>query len=160
MSFRRGMFTLKKHWFALLWTFIGSVSLFDGFLVARLANVIAEVEENPVGSYLLKLDDGDPELFLRTKAAGTLVVLSALVGLYRYRRCWAVPVTGSLASFQCGLLLYLTSGAPTKCESHFHAEYPWICPYFACVDNADDTASSSRARVSSTSASVIAAQKP
>jgi hypothetical protein len=151
------MSCLRKHWFTLLWTFIGMVSLFDSLLVARMADVIAEVEQNPVGSYLLRLGDGDPALFLRTKAAGTVLVLSALVGLYRYRRCWALPVTGSLAGFQCWLLLYLTSGAPTKVESLFYSEPAWLYPYCNVMDS---TASSSRLRASSTSASVIAAQKP
>jgi hypothetical protein len=157
MSFRRGLSSLGNHWFTLLWTFIGFVSLFDGFLVARTSDVIVEVEENPVGSYLLSLGDGNPELFLRTKAAGTVLVLSTLAGLYRYRRCWAFPVTGSLAGFQCWLLLHLTSGASTKVESLFYSEPSWLYPYCSFRDS---TASSSRLNVSSTSASVMAAQKP
>jgi hypothetical protein len=155
MSLRSRIVHIRKHWFAVLWTFIGVVSLFDGFLVARFSDVILEVEENPIGSYLLGLDEGSPEVFLRTKAAGTLFVLSALVGLYRYRRCWAFPVTGSLACFQCCLLLYLTSGAPTRSEFLFHDEQSWIYPYSAFIDR---PAEFNQNRASSTSGNVVAAQ--
>ena len=119
---------LRRHWFAILWSFIGIVSLFDGFLVARFSGVIQEVEQNPVGSFLLDLDHGRPGVFLRTKAAGTLLVLTTLVGFYRYRRGWALPITGAIACFQCGLLLYLTSGAPTRAETLFSVEQSWLWP--------------------------------
>ena len=107
------------------------MSFFDGFLVARFSGVIQEVEQNPVGSFLLELNHGKPGIFLRTKAAGTLLVLSTLVGLYRYRRGWALPVTGAVACFQFGLLLYLTSGAPTKAETLFSTEQSWLWPDYA-----------------------------
>src|SRR5262245_45689101 len=81
---RFGPNLLRRHWITVLWLFIGLVSLFDGFLVVRFRDVILEVEQNPVGALLLDLDHGSPGLFLRTKAAGTLLVLSALIGLYRY----------------------------------------------------------------------------
>ena len=131
MGLRRTTSFLGRHWFAVLWTFIGFVSLFDSFLIVRFSDVIIDVEENPVGAYLLTLSNGSPWIFVRTKAAGTLLVLSALVGLYRYRRGWAFPVTGSVACFQCCLLLYLTSGAPTKMESLCHTNRSWIYPYCA-----------------------------
>lgn len=119
---------LRKHWFPVLWSFIGFVSLFDCLMVVQFSDVILEVEENPVGSYLLALDNGNPWLFLRTKAAGTVLVLCLLVALYRHRRCWAVPVTGSVAIFQCGLLLYLTSGMPTQLETLTNTEHAWLYP--------------------------------
>jgi hypothetical protein len=131
MSLRFGPNLLRRHWFTVLWVFIGLVSLFDGFLVVRFRDVIPEVEQNPIGAFLLDLDHGGPGLFLRTKAAGTLLVLSALIGLYRYRRCWAAPVTGTLACFQCALLVYLTSGTPTKMEKLFQAEQSWLYPCYA-----------------------------
>ena len=96
-----------------LCTFIGLVSLYDGYLVEQYREIIVHMEENPFGAYLLRLADGETSLFLRVKAAGTVVVLGVLAFLYLKVRRWAFPVAHSVAAFQFTLLLYLTLSLPT-----------------------------------------------
>jgi hypothetical protein len=69
--------------------------------------MIVEYEKNPVGLYLIKFNHNDPSLFLRLKAAGTIVVLSALVSLHRRSPRIATPVWGALVFFQSGLMVCL-----------------------------------------------------
>jgi len=87
--------------------FVASVSIYDGYLVVRTGSLIREFELNPVGQYLIKCDDGDIDVFLRVKAAGTLVSLAGLCVLHRHSRRLAGPVEFALVVFQGGLLLFL-----------------------------------------------------
>ena len=87
--------------------FVASVSIYDGYLVIRTGSLIREFELNPMGQYLIKCDDGDIDVFLRVKAAGTLVSLAGLCVLHRHSRRLAGPVELALVAFQGGLLLYL-----------------------------------------------------
>ena len=87
--------------------FVGGVSAYDGYLVVRTGTMIRDFEKNPVGVYLIDCDDGDTDLFLRVKAAGTLVTLTGLSLLHRHSRRLAGPVELALVLFQGGLLLFL-----------------------------------------------------
>jgi hypothetical protein len=73
----------------------------------RTGEAIREFEKNPIGIYLIDCDDGDPGVFLRVKAAGTLLALTALSVLQRHSKRLASPVALALAVFQGGLLLFL-----------------------------------------------------
>jgi hypothetical protein len=87
--------------------FVAGVSLYDGYLVVRTGTMIRQFELNPVGLYLINCDDGDINVFLRVKAAGTLVTLAGLCVLHRHSRRLAGPVELALVVFQGGLLLFL-----------------------------------------------------
>jgi len=87
--------------------FVASVSIYDGYLVIRTGSMIRDFELNPVGQYLINCDDGDISVFLRVKAAGTLVSLAGLCVLHRHSRRLAGPVEFALVVFQGGLLLFL-----------------------------------------------------
>jgi hypothetical protein len=106
-------------WFPTFWSFIGIVSALDIYLIDRFRGVLAELEENPVGQFLIELDGGDVGVFIRAKAFGTVFVLSVLAGLYVYRRRWSFPVTASVAAFQFGLLAYLVLGKPLLTTTEF-----------------------------------------
>ena len=88
---------------------VGGVSAYDGYLVVRTENRIRDFERNPVGRYLIDRNDGDPALFLRVKAAGTVVSLTALAALRKRSRRLADPVAVGLVFFQSGLLIFLES---------------------------------------------------
>jgi hypothetical protein len=105
-------------WFPTFWSFIGLVAALDIYLIERFRGVLAHLEENPVGLFLIKLNGGDVGVFIRVKAAGTVVVMSALLGLYIYRRRWSFPVTASVAAFQCGLLAYVILTQPPRRATH------------------------------------------
>jgi len=87
--------------------FVGGVSLYDGYLVVRTGDMILDFEQNPAGRFLIAYNFGDPSLFLRLKAAGTLVVLAVMAELHRHSRRLASPVAWALLLFQSGLLFYL-----------------------------------------------------
>jgi hypothetical protein len=87
--------------------FVAGVSLYDGYLVVRTGTMIRQFELNPVGLYLIDCGDGDVNVFLRVKAAGTLVTLAGLCVLHRHSKRLAGPVEFALVVFQGGLLLFL-----------------------------------------------------
>jgi hypothetical protein len=99
--------TLASLMFAGLMLFVGTVSVYDGYLVIRTGEDIVHFEKNPVGLFLLECDHGDPTLFLMSKALGTSVVLAALTVLYRRSPRIAFPVASALMLFQAGLLVFL-----------------------------------------------------
>jgi|HubBroStandDraft_6_1064221.scaffolds.fasta_scaffold98098_2 hypothetical protein len=93
--------------FVAVLSFVTGVSLYDGYLVVRTGTMIREFELNPVGRYLIDCGDGDVNIFLRVKAAGTLVTLAGLCVLHHHSRRLAGPVEFALVVFQGGLLLFL-----------------------------------------------------
>lgn len=87
--------------------FVAAVSFYDGYLVVRTGDMIVEFEKNPVGLFLIEYNHSDPSLFLQLKAAGTVLVISAVVGLHRQSPRIAIPVCGALVAFQAGLMFCL-----------------------------------------------------
>jgi hypothetical protein len=63
----------QQHGWAPIFTsvllFVGAVSFYDGYLVVRTGDEIVDFEKNPLGLYLLRIDNGSPDIFLRVKAA-------------------------------------------------------------------------------------------
>jgi hypothetical protein len=98
------------HWTPLFMTaliFVGAVSAYDSYLVVRTGDMIEDFEKNPVGLYLIHIDNGNTSVFLRVKAAGTLLALCALSYLHRRSSRLASPITFGLFAFQTGLLIFL-----------------------------------------------------
>lgn len=94
--------------FAMVLAFVAAVSFYDGYLVVRTGDMILDFEKNPVGSYLIRFNHGDPSLFLLVKAAGTVLVLSILGAVHRCSRRLAGPIAFAVVVFQTGLLIFLT----------------------------------------------------
>jgi hypothetical protein len=87
--------------------FVGAVSAYDSYLVVRTGDMIQDFEKNPLGLYLIQIDNGNPSVFLRVKAAGTIVALTSLSFLHRRSKRLASPVAFALTAFQMGLLIFL-----------------------------------------------------
>ncbi len=87
---------------------IAAVSLYDTYLIYRFQSEIIDMEENPVGLWLLDLGGGHIGVFVRTKLAGTICVLATLLTMWLYRSRLVLPVTTSVASYQAALFMYLT----------------------------------------------------
>jgi hypothetical protein len=102
----------KRGWFPILWSFVGVVSAFDTYLTFRFQDVLRQLESNPVGRYLIEIDGGNVNVFIRTKVAGTIVVLGVLAALHVYRRRWSFPITASIAAFQFALVVYIGLSTP------------------------------------------------
>jgi len=88
--------------------FVAAVSVHDAMLVILNANVIGDVEQNPVGKWLIELQGGEVWLFISLKLVGTAIVCAVLVTLYEYRTRLALAASSGVAAFQAGLLWYLT----------------------------------------------------
>lgn len=99
---------LKTYWFQLSMLLITAVSLYDTYLIYYFESEIVSMEENPLGCWLLELGDGQIGIFIRTKLAGTLCVLTTLFAMWLYRSRLVFPVTTSVASYQLGLFMYIT----------------------------------------------------
>jgi len=93
---------------------VASVAIYDVFLTIRYWRSLKQMEENPMGRWLMNLDqiqDGvmpNLTLFITAKSFGTLLVLAAIVILVlRYSRI-GHPVALGVSGFQLGLATYLT----------------------------------------------------
>lgn len=93
---------------------IATVAVYDIQLTIRYAKSLKQYEQNPIGRWLMNLDQigmntlPDLTLFLALKIIGTLLVLFVIVGLVRWRARVGHPVGVGVASFQIGLACYLT----------------------------------------------------
>lgn len=96
-------------WFPLLAVAIGAVSLYDTYLIVRFRDLISITEENPIGRWLLEMADGQIGIFVRVKLAGTVMVLSLLMLMWKMRMRILFPVATMIASWQTGLIIYLTA---------------------------------------------------
>ncbi|MCA9083133.1 MAG: hypothetical protein KDA81_03715 [Planctomycetaceae bacterium] len=104
---KRNYHNSKKIFLILLFVIAG-VSIYDTYLTIHYSEVMYHMEQNPLGCWLIRLDGGQVGIFVRAKLAGTLVVLSTLVGFRRVGSRKTMPVTGSIAAYQTGLFTYLT----------------------------------------------------
>jgi len=77
--------------YAQLWLFIGFASAIDIYMSIKTQEYLWHLEMNPVGRWLIGLDDGDVALFMGIKTAGTTLVLGLLVWLYHVKKSWAWP---------------------------------------------------------------------
>jgi hypothetical protein len=96
--------------FALLLLFVAAVSVHDAALVVLLQDMIRDFERNPIGCWLIEFAHGSVWLFVLTKLLGTAIVAATQVMIYQWRPQMALAITTALASFQFGLLLYLSLG--------------------------------------------------
>jgi hypothetical protein len=96
-------------WFPAFIVIIAAVSIYDTYLIVRFREVICATESNPVGIWLLDIAGGQIGVFVRVKLAGTVVVLSTLILMWKWRAPILFPVTSSVASCQACLLFYLTA---------------------------------------------------
>jgi hypothetical protein len=96
-------------WFPLFVVVIAAVSLYDAYLIVRFRDMICVMEENPMGQWLLEIADGHVGIFVRVKLAGTVMVLSLLMLMCKMRMSMLFPVTTTIASWQTGLMIYLTA---------------------------------------------------
>jgi hypothetical protein len=94
--------------FGLCCLFVAAVSVHDAALVVVNHEVIADVEQNPMGQWLLDVQDGGVWLFVLLKLAGTALVCAVVVTLYQRHTQYGMVTAGGLVVFQAALLGYLT----------------------------------------------------
>lgn len=94
--------------FGLLCGLVAAISVYDALLVIVNHEVIVEMEQNPIGRWLLALHSGEVGLFVLVKLAMTALVCTLLLELYERWRRGGLMVVAGVASFQTMLLVYLT----------------------------------------------------
>lgn len=105
---RVALFIKSAAMLRLLWFYIFCVSIYDIWLVIAVGDVIFASEQNPICLALIKFDSTYYSLFIAAKVAGTLFAIACCDRLASVRREIGAGVTGGLAGFQSGLLVYLS----------------------------------------------------
>lgn len=96
-------------WFPVFIVIIAAVSLYDTYLIIRFSDMISIMESNPMGRWLLGVEGGQVGVFVRVKLAGTVLVLSVLMFMWKWRTPMLFPITTTLALWQTCLMIYLTA---------------------------------------------------
>ncbi len=94
--------------FSICSLFVAAVSVHDAMLVVLNQSVIVELEQNPIGSWLLQIHGGEVGLFVIAKLSGTAFVCALLIEIYRRSKGFGLAIAVPLATFQMWLLCYLT----------------------------------------------------
>jgi hypothetical protein len=100
---------MGKYYYGIMWLAIGIISSVDVYWSIVNQDMMMELEENPIGRYLIEKDDGSIALFMCIKVAGTIIALGVLVVLYHWKRKYAWPIIIVLTIAQFWLLNYLGS---------------------------------------------------
>ena len=93
-----------------MWLFIGLVAAYDVYLSVKYQETLRFQELNPVGQWLLAIDDGSIAVFMGAKLLGTVITLGTIQVLYWYKRRIGMTVAAALASCQAVLGAYLLFG--------------------------------------------------
>ena len=88
-------------------TIIVCISGIDVYWLSKNRDYIVTLEENPLGQYLLKIDNGDVSLFILCKFLGTYIVIATLYYLKNNRIKFVPTIAITLAITQVVLLFYL-----------------------------------------------------
>ncbi len=95
-------------------TVVATVAVYDIILTMRYWRSLKQMEENPIGRWLMNLDqiqDGtvpNLALFISMKALGTVIVLMTIAFLVTRMSRLGHPVATGVSCFQLGLATYLT----------------------------------------------------
>ena len=90
-----------------LWILL--VSLIDHYLTIKLQDTILEEEQNPVGKFLIELDDG-VALFMTIKMLCLWIIFFILLSIYNESKIKAYICTIALSITQFLLILYFIWG--------------------------------------------------
>lgn len=94
--------------FGALLVLILSISVHDASLVVLNHGVIADVEQNPIGRWLLRVNHGEVWLFVGVKLLGTAAAGAVLMEVFRLAPRIAWVAATAVAAMQVVLLAYLS----------------------------------------------------
>lgn len=83
------------------------VAAIDTYWLSKNRSIMIHVEQNPIGQYLIQLDDGDVSIFILCKMIGTYTVICMLYTILHYSPKHAIGIATMLALAQLILLYYL-----------------------------------------------------
>ncbi|MFK7768364.1 MAG: hypothetical protein AB8B55_14170 [Mariniblastus sp.] len=106
--------SLVNTYMAFCMAIIGSVSIYDCYLVVYFRESILTGEKNPICLELLRWDPVYFSWFISFKLLGAFLVLAILFGLTKFKFSYGVIVTTAIAMFQIALVFYLQFADSTK----------------------------------------------
>ena len=83
------------------------VASIDTYWLSKNSDFIIQVEQNPLGQYLIELDQGDVSLFIFCKFIGTYISIAILYFLWPYHPKKVNLISIAVATLQLLLLFYL-----------------------------------------------------
>jgi hypothetical protein len=92
----------------LLWVIM--VSMLDHYYTIKLQENILDYEQNPIGTYLIKLDSGSVALFMTVKMICLWILVIAIITLYNIKKLYAYISLISLCIAQLLLIIYFLYG--------------------------------------------------
>jgi tryptophan-rich sensory protein len=105
----KNSFTPPGSLFYLLWAIIIAVSVHDWYLVIINHRSISKDERNPVGRWLIEVNDGGIAYFLIAILIGTIIAATVILLIHWSNRRLALVVAGVVSCFQILLLIYLST---------------------------------------------------
>ncbi len=89
---------------------IAAVSVFDIYITFKLQSLIYDNELNPIGRWLIELDNGSVALFMTAKAVGLSLILWVIPLMYLFwKKSWALTIAISLTLVQLFVFYFLIS---------------------------------------------------
>jgi hypothetical protein len=92
----------------LLWVII--VSMLDHYYTIKLQENILDYEQNPIGTFLIKLDSGSVALFMTVKMICLWILVITVITLYNIKKLYAYISLISLCIAQLLLIIYFLYG--------------------------------------------------
>ena len=83
------------------------VASIDTYWLSKNSDIIIQVEQNPIGQYLIELDNGDVSFFIFCKFIGTYISIAILYFLWPYHPKKVNLISIAVATLQLLLLFYL-----------------------------------------------------
>ena len=94
--------------FGFLLLIVMAISVHDAVLIVVNHQIISDMEQNPIGVWLLGLHNGSVWPFVFLKLVGTSLVGTVLITIYRRNKKIGLDCTVGLAAIQVALLCYLS----------------------------------------------------
>ena len=92
----------------LLWVIM--VSMLDHYYTIKLQENILDYEQNPIGTFLIKLDSGSVALFMTVKMICLWILVITIITLYNIKKLYAYISLISLCIAQLLLIIYFLYG--------------------------------------------------
>jgi len=82
------------------------VSMLDHYLTIKLQSTILGEEKNPIGLFLIRIDEGSVALFMTLKMLFLWVIAGVLLTLYQFKKRMAYAGVIALSIVQLWLVSY------------------------------------------------------
>jgi hypothetical protein len=93
------------------WLFIGLVEAYDVYWSVKLQDTLYENELNPIGKFLISLDNGDVALFMALKVAAIILILGSLPAImFANKAKLAWFLLGIVVVSRLALFVFLETG--------------------------------------------------